>query len=56
MLKKINDVTACLPITIIGGVFLLLSFILPRVGVSLPIDFAWVTIIISGLPLLYLAV
>lgn len=56
MLKKINDVLAGLPMTIIGGVFLLLSFVLPRVGVPLPIDPAWVTIIISGLPLLYLAV
>lgn len=56
MLKKINDVLSGLPVTIIGGIFLLLSFILPRAGISLPIDLAWVTIIISGLPLLYLAV
>lgn len=56
MLKKINDLLSGLPVTIIGGIFLLLSFTLPRAGISLPIDLAWVTIIISGLPLLYLAV
>ena len=39
-----------------GGVFLLLSFVLPRVGIALPIDPAWITVIVSGIPLLYLAV
>ena len=42
--------------TIAGGVFLLFSFILPRVGVDLPVDPAWITVVISGIPLLYLAV
>lgn len=56
MIKKINDVLAGLPATIIGGVFLLASFILPRVGVDLPIDPAWASVFICGLPLLYLAV
>lgn len=56
MLKKINDFLAGLPMTLVGGVFLVLSFVLPRVGVNLPVDPAWVTIVISGIPLLYLAV
>lgn len=56
MLKRINDVLAGLPMTIIGGVLLVFSFVLPRVGVSLSIDPAWGTVVISGIPLLYLAV
>ena len=42
--------------TIIGGVLLVFSFVLPRVDVSLPVDPAWGTVVISGIPLLYLAV
>ncbi|MBO5473851.1 MAG: cation-translocating P-type ATPase [Lachnospiraceae bacterium] len=56
MLKKVNDLLAGLPTTIISGTFLVFSFILPRAGVNLPVDPAWATIIISGIPLLYLAV
>lgn len=56
MLKKINDFLAGLPMTIVGGVFLVFSFVLPRAGVNLPADPAWVTIIICGIPLLYLSV
>lgn len=56
MIKKCNDFLAGLPMTILGGIFLILSFTLPRVGVALPIDPAWVAVVISGLPLLYLAV
>ena len=55
MLKRINDFLAGLPMTIIGGVLLVFSFVLPRVDVSLPIDPAWGTVVISGIPLLYLA-
>lgn len=56
MLKRINDFLAGLPMTIIGSVLLVFSFVLPRVDVSLPIDPAWGTVVISGIPLLYLAV
>lgn len=56
MLKKVNDALAGLPMTIVGGVFLVFSFVLPRAGVKLPADPAWITVIISGIPLLYLAV
>lgn len=56
MIKKFNDLLAGFPMTMLGGIFLVFSFVFPRVGIGLPIDPAWVTIFISGLPLLYLAV
>ena len=56
MLKKINDILAGVPMTAVGVVFLVMSFVLPRIGVELPVDPAWVTVVISGIPLLYLAV
>lgn len=64
-LKKINDFLAGLPMTIVAGIFLLIDlfphlieeFGGTKVHLSfLPFDPAWVTIIISGIPLLYLAV
>ena len=55
-MKKINDFLAGIPMTIVGGVFLVLSLVLPRVGIDLPVDPAWATVVISGIPLLYLAV
>ena len=64
-LKKINDFLAGLPMTIVAGVFLLLDLV-PHLmeefgGTSvhlsfLPFDPSWVTIVISGIPLLYLAI
>lgn len=56
MLQKINDLLSGLPMTVLSGVLLALSFVLPRVGAALPVDPAWGTVIICGLPLLYLAV
>ena len=56
MLKKINDFLAGMPMTLVGAVFLIFSFALPRIGVGLPFDPAWITVMISGIPLLYLAV
>lgn len=65
MLKKLNDFLAGLPMTIAAGVFLLLDLVphlmeefgsAPVRFTFLPFDPAWVTIIISGIPLLYLAV
>ena len=63
--KKINDFLAGLPMTIVAGVFLLLDLV-PHLmeefgGTSvhlsiLPFAPSWVTIIISGIPLLYLAI
>ena len=56
MIKRVNDFLAGLPMTIVGGIFLIMSFIFPRTGIVLPVDPAWITVIICGLPLLYLAV
>lgn len=56
MLKKINDFLAGMPMTLIGAFFLIISLVLPRVGVNLPVDPAWITVLISGIPLLYLAI
>lgn len=65
MLKKLNDFLAGVPMTVVGGLFLLLDLI-PHLTeefggeavelVALPFDPAWVTIVICGLPLLYLAI
>lgn len=56
MLKKLNTLLSGIPMTIVSGVFLLMSFLLPKIGVNLPIDPTWVSIVISGIPLLYLAI
>ena len=56
MLKKFISYLEGLPATIFGGLFLVLSLVMPKLGVSLPVDPAWVTVIISGIPLLYLVV
>ena len=65
MLKKLNDFLAGVPMTVVGGLFLLLDLI-PHLTeefggeavelVALPFDPAWVTIVICGLLLLYLAI
>ena len=65
MLKKLNDFLAGLPMTIVAGVFLLLDLVphlMEEFGGTpvqlsfLPFDPAWITIAISGIPLLYLAI
>ena len=65
MLKKFVDFLAGLPMTIVAGVFLLLDLV-PHLTAEfggeaihlpfLPFGPAWITIIISGIPLLYLAI
>jgi len=56
VLKKMNAVLSGIPATIVSGVFLVLSFVLSKIGVSVFVDPAWVAVIISGIPLLYLAI
>ncbi|MBQ3075991.1 MAG: cation-translocating P-type ATPase, partial [Clostridia bacterium] len=56
MLKKIIDFLGGVPATLIGGLFLVLSLILSKMGIELPLDPAWLTVAISGIPLLYLAI
>ena len=56
MVKRINDFLSGWTMTIVGGVFLLASFILPRIGQPWGEYFAWVCVVVCGIPLLYLAV
>ena len=55
-MKKSMDFLAGLKMTIISGVFLAASLILMLTGTEPPVDPAWITVVISGLPLLYLAI
>lgn len=55
MLKRINGFLAGIPMTIAAGAFLVLSLMLSLMDISIPMDPAWIAVIISGLPLLYLA-
>ncbi len=56
-IEKIMRVLEGLKMTIVGGIFLLLSLFFVLTGTSIPsyLDPAWVTIIICGIPLVYLA-
>ncbi|MCR5807672.1 MAG: cation-translocating P-type ATPase [Oscillospiraceae bacterium] len=56
MIKKINDFLSGWLMTLIGGVFLLASFIFPRISLPWGENLAWICVIICGLPLLYLAI
>lgn len=56
MLKKINDFLAGIPMTIVGGIFLVISLVRSFTGYKIPVDPAWVSVIICGIPLLYLSV
>lgn len=66
MIKKIISVFNSIPATVVAGVFLLFDLIPhaieefsgaePAFFTAIPFEFSWVTVIISGLPLLYLAV
>ena len=55
MLKELNDFLAGVPMTIVGGCCLLMSLALRVAGISVPADPAWLSVIICGIPLLYLA-
>ena len=56
MFKKICDLFAGLKLTIVSGIFLITSLILMICKVDVLIDPSWVTVILSGYPLLYLAI
>ncbi len=56
MFKKLNDFLSSVPATMVGGVFLLCSFVFSKIGMDCPVDPAWVTVVISGFPLLYSAI
>lgn len=58
-MKKINDFLNSVPMLIVSGIFLAFSLI-EHIGLlgsfHYPIDPAWVSILVSGLPLAYLAI
>ncbi len=56
MIKRINDFLAGWLMTVVGGIFLIASFVLPRIGYLNVEYLAWVCVIICGIPLLYLAI
>lgn len=58
MLKRMIEFLESIPATIVGGICLLLSLFLPMLGVNIPVylDPAWITLFISGLPILYSAI
>ena len=56
MIKQVNDYLTGIPMTVVGGVFLAVSLALDLTGKSMAVDPAWATILISGIPLLYLAI
>ena len=53
---KIMDILSGIPMTIIGGIFLALSLGTSLSDIAMPIDPAWMTIAICGIPLLHLAI
>ncbi len=55
-MKKMSDFLAGTRMTIVSGVFLAASLVLMLTGVKVPVDPALVTVVISGYPLVYLAI
>lgn len=55
-MKKFVDFLAGVPMTILAGIFLVLSFVLMVAELPCPMDPAWGTIFLSGIPMLYLAI
>lgn len=60
-MKKLEEFIECLegvPVTVVSGVFLIASLVLDLCSVPVPIYLnpAWVSVILSGLPLLYSAI
>ena len=55
MAKKMIELLSSIPAVIVGGAFLVLSFALSHFEISAPVDPAWITVFINGIPLLYSA-
>ena len=55
MTEKLRDLFSGLKLTIVGGIFLAASLVVILTGTELPIDPAWVTVLICGFPLAYIA-
>lgn len=52
-MEKAEEFLSSIPMTIIGGIFLGISLVCMLMGIELPVNPAWVPIIISGIPVLY---
>jgi heavy metal translocating P-type ATPase len=55
-MKKLNQILSGVPMTIVSGIFLAVSLVLMLKKVDILIDPAWFSAIISGVPLIYLAI
>lgn len=55
MIKRLCAAFESITATVIGGLFLVASLVAGKLDINLPVDPAWVTVIISGIPLMYLA-
>ena len=55
-MEKAEEFLSSIPMTIIGGIFLGISLVCMLMGIELPVNPAWVPIIISGIPILYGAI
>lgn len=55
-MKRFTDYLAGTKITIVSGIFLAISLVLMLTDTKFPVDPAWITVFLSGLPLLYLAI
>lgn len=52
-MEKVEEFLSSIPMTIIGGIFLGISLVCMLMGIELPVNPAWIPIIISGIPILY---
>lgn len=52
-MEKVEEFLSSIPMTIIGGIFLGISLVCMLIGIELPVNPAWIPIIISGIPILY---
>lgn len=57
-MKKVIEFLEGIPMTVVSGVFLVISFILSKLVNEIPafLNPAWISILISGLPILYSAI
>ena len=56
MVQQINGYLSGIPMTVLGGVALLVSLVCSGQGPGLAFDPAWIAVVVSGIPLLCLAV
>lgn len=55
-MQKLNDFFSGIPMTLLGGFCLLCSLAARFFSIALPLDPAWISVFICGVPLLYLSI